>query len=532
MTSLKNLRIIYQLLLLCGVSLTGLIVFGAFSFDTLNTVKIKGPHYREIMQGKDLVADIVPPPLFLVEANLIVHQLAVMDDPKEVQKLIEHGKALKADYETRLRFWRQDLPEGNLKETFTRDLNEPAEAFFRLRDTDLVPAVLAGDLERAAALVAGPLKKSFDEHRAAVLRLVEMATEKIRHDESEAVSVVNSRVGLLVGISVSVVILISVLSWLIARGIVRRLDLTLKAVEALASKNLTHRLEFGSTDELGRMAQGISQATQELRKSISGMGQNAHGIATSSEDLALVSKQMAFDAGETATQVNLVSAAANEVCTNVQTVATAVDEMNASIREVAKNTHQAARVATMAVKSAEVTNSTIAKLGESSTQIGNVIKVITSIAGQTNLLALNATIEAARAGEAGKGFAVVANEVKELAKETAKATDEIGEKIMAIQEDAKGAVQAIGEISKVIAEINDIQNTIASAVEEQAATTNEIGRNAAEAARGSTQIAQNILGVAETAKGTNAAASNMQNAASKLAGLAADLRGFVEQFKC
>src|SRR5687768_2769482 len=122
MPALKNLRIIYQLLLLCGVSLTGLIVFGAFSFDTLNTVKIKGPHYREIMQGKDLVSDIVPPPLFLVEANLAVHQLAVAEDPKEVQQLIDHGKTLKANYEARLHFWRGDLTEGKLKEAFLRDL--------------------------------------------------------------------------------------------------------------------------------------------------------------------------------------------------------------------------------------------------------------------------------------------------------------------------------------------------------------------------------------------------------------------------
>jgi methyl-accepting chemotaxis protein len=188
-------------------------------------------------------------------------------------------------------------------------------------------------------------------------------------------------------------------------------------------------------------------------------------------------------------------------------------------------------VASQAVKVAETTNTTIAKLGESSAEIGQVIKVITSIAQQTNLLALNATIEAARAGEAGKGFAVVANEVKELAKETAKATEDIGRKIEAIQTDTQGAVTAIAEISGIINQINDLQNTIASAVEEQSATTNEIGRNIAEASQGSSEIAQNIGGVAQAAKSTAEGASNSQAAAAELARMAVELQKLVGQFK-
>ena len=167
------------------------------------------------------------------------------------------------------------------------------------------------------------------------------------------------------------------------------------------------------------------------------------------------------------------------------------------------------------------------KLGVSSIEIGKVIKVITSIAQQTNLLALNATIEAARAGEAGKGFAVVANEVKELAKQTAAATEDISQKIEAIQSDTKGAVTSISQIGKVIAQINDISNTIASAVEEQSATTNEIARNATEAAKGSSEISKNITQVSEAAKSTTEGANNTLTAATELAKLAGDLKGIV-----
>jgi methyl-accepting chemotaxis protein len=306
----------------------------------------------------------------------------------------------------------------------------------------------------------------------------------------------------------------------------------LGVVGAAAQGDLTKEVPFKGDDPIGQVAGGLSDFLHDLRKSISAIGQNATALASSSEELTAVSQQMGANAEETAAQANVVSAASEEVSKNVQTVATGTEEMSASIREIAKNANEAAKVATAAVKVAETTNSTVAKLGESSAEIGKVIKVITSIAQQTNLLALNATIEAARAGEAGKGFAVVANEVKELAKETAKATEDISQKIEAIQTDTKGAVEAIGQISQIINQINDISNTIASAVEEQTATTNEIGRNVTEAAKGSAEIAQNITGVAQAAKSTTDGANDTQGAAGQLSKMANELQALVSRFTC
>ena len=237
---------------------------------------------------------------------------------------------------------------------------------------------------------------------------------------------------------------------------------------------------------------------------------------------------MSANAEETAAQANAVAGASEQVSTNVQTVAAGTEEMSASIREIARNAADAAKVAREAVDLAASTNATVTKLGDSSTEVGNVIKVITSIAQQTKLLALNATIEAARAGEAGKGFAVVANEVKELAKETAKATEDISQRIEAIQADSRGAVAAIGKISTTINQINDIQNTIASAVEEQTATTNEMSRNVAEGAKGSNEISRNIAGVATAARDTTAGAAKALESARVLTVMAAELEKLVQ----
>jgi methyl-accepting chemotaxis protein len=268
--------------------------------------------------------------------------------------------------------------------------------------------------------------------------------------------------------------------------------------------------------------------TASLKVTLDSVGSTAQSLASASEELSAVAQQMSSNSEETSAQSNVVAAASEQVSKNVATVATSAEEMSASVKEIAKNANDAARVATSAVKVAEDTNKTVAKLGESSIEIGKVIKVITSIAQQTNLLALNATIEAARAGEAGKGFAVVANEVKELAKQTAAATEDISGKIEAIQGDTKRAVTAIAEIAKVIGQINDISNTIASAVEEQSATTNEIARNATEAAKGSTEISKNITNVSTAAKSTTEGANNTLSAAQELAKLSATLKTIVD----
>ncbi len=310
-----------------------------------------------------------------------------------------------------------------------------------------------------------------------------------------------------------------------------RVQQLLEIVAAAAQGDLCAEVLVQGDDALGQLGEGLVRLLRNLRQSIRAIAGNAQSQSDSSEEMILVGQQMAQDAQQTSDQARTASGASKEVSRNIEGVAEAADRMNVSIKEIARSSTEAAKVASSAVEVAESTNRIISKLGQSSAEIGQIIKVITSIAQQTNLLALNATIEAARAGEAGKGFAVVANEVKELAKQTAKATEDISQKIEAIQNDTRSAVKAISQISQIIDQIHGIQNTIASSVEEQSATTAGIAVNVTEAAMGSAEISQGLLGLAAAAQSTADGVKATRKGADLLAQMAAELQRLVAQFK-
>jgi len=312
------------------------------------------------------------------------------------------------------------------------------------------------------------------------------------------------------------------------QGKVDSLNITLAAA---AAGDLTAQVTVSGSDAIGQMGNAVGKLLGDLRSSIQAIAVNSEALAAAAEELQVVSAQMGGNSAETSRQVGFVSDASVEVSRNVETVSAASEEMSASIKEIARNASEAANVATQAVEAAKITNATVAKLGDSSAEIGQIVKVITGIAQQTNLLALNATIEAARAGEAGKGFAVVANEVKELAKETAKATEDISAKIEAIQNDTHSSVESITGILSIIDQIAEFQDTIAAAVEEQAATTSDIARSVSDASRGSQEITANMHTVAEAADSTANGANDSSRAASELARMATDLQTLVGQFR-
>ncbi len=403
-------------------------------------------------------------------------------------------------------------------------------AYYAMAEQQLFPWADAGDRTRFATVFQEQVRPQttavVEPLQAENVAQSDLAAVRAAADRQDAESALTV---LWTALAVGVVVSAALALWVVRR-LVRTVRSVQRSLEGMATGDLTLSPDAEDRDELGRMAESLGAAQATLREVIVSVVASADAVATSSEELSASSAQISASAGETSAQSGVVAGAAEEVSRNVQTVAAGADQMGASIREISQNANEAARVAASAVTEAETTTAMVTKLGVSSQEIGEVVKTITSIAEQTNLLALNATIEAARAGEAGKGFAVVANEVKELAQETAKATEDIARRVETIQADTSGAVAAIGRISEVIGQINDYQLTIASAVEEQTATTSEMSRSVSEAADGSGQIAANIGGVSGAADATNQALGQTRTAVDELARMASDLRTAVSRF--
>jgi methyl-accepting chemotaxis protein len=321
------------------------------------------------------------------------------------------------------------------------------------------------------------------------------------------------------------------LALLIARRVVASLRSVGQVLDAVASGDLTQTAPTAHGREVREIAVAVNTAATSLRETVGALASSAGVLSTTSVQLASSSDQVSAGAMQVSSQSARAAETAQEVSANVLTVAAASEEMSASIREIAASANEGARVANRAVDVARTTSGTVARLVESSAEIGNVVKVITTIAEQTNLLALNATIEAARAGDAGKGFAVVASEVKDLAQETARATEDISRRVVAIQADTQGAVVAINEIGQIIEQINTYQLAISTSVEEQSLTSEEVTRSVTEAANGSFAIAEDVTQMTVAAADSAAASADSRQAASKLAGLAEELQEIVNRFQ-
>jgi methyl-accepting chemotaxis protein len=362
-------------------------------------------------------------------------------------------------------------------------------------------------------------------------KLTESVAKRSADAQAEATAAAKQgRTMMISGFALALVLAL-VLALIITTSIVDPVRRVAAGLRRLADRDMSTTLEDKGADEMAEMAHAFNDATAAMRDALTGVGERAASLAAASRELSTVSERMDGQATAASDQASSAAGAAEEVSSQVSTVASAAEEMTVSIGEISRSTATAVAVAADAVTSTEATRAAVGELSAASTEIGQIVKTITSIAEQTNLLALNATIEAARAGDAGKGFAVVASEVKDLAQETARASEDIIGKIDAIQVTTERAGEAINQIIEVVSRISEIQQTVAAAVEEQSATTNEINRNVSDLAAGSQQIAGNVAGVAETASATSTDAGATQRAAADLSAMATELQKLVGAFR-
>jgi methyl-accepting chemotaxis protein len=512
MQMLRNWSFSRKLSVLVAVPVVGLGAISLASFDTLSRVKVTGPLYTNIVQNKDLIADILPPPAYIVEAHLVSLQMGNATSIEQVRAFAERQQQLQKDYNARIAFWTDDLADGAMKSTLLGESQEAAQQYFMVLNNEYTPALLAKDDAKANTVLTEKLAPLFDAHRSAIDRVVASATEKASADEKAAIATLASRSAVLWTTTGAVGLLTVVLGWIIARSVTNPLRKMVRVLEGIAGgrESLRPMLDANRNDELGTLAASANRLIAKL-------GEFMASARGASDQVMRSAGELQEHAAQTNDQIVRMS-------TRCREVASAMTEMSASASQVADQAQRASKAAQTAKQTASeggesvsrtmegmrraedaVTQSSqnVQALRDRSEAIGRMIEMINDIADQTNLLALNAAIEAARAGEHGRGFAVVADEVRKLADRTAKTTSEVRESISQIQGEtvrvagamqssatlvregsgsARAAGEQLGAIVHASEHVTEMIGTIAHAASEQSTTTQQVSRSLEEIA--------------------------------------------------
>ncbi len=563
------------------IAIGGFVVAGA-GYYALQQLKVGGPVYGSIVLAKDLVADILPPPEYIIEPYL--EATLALNDPASASERHRRMETLKKEYDSRHAFWEKSPLNAGLKTLLTREAHEPATLFWRLAGQSFFPALESGDIVKAREVYAR-MQDQYGQHRETIDRAVEQANRLAAQAEQEAASTETRLKVMIAALSslIQLLILGSIAGVLF--GLVRPVERIRQAMQTLAGGNLQVDIPYaGVKNEIGGMASTLEvfrdnlretgrlrqeqelseqralqehaeraqaetraaeekQAEEQRRnaerkaelRALANSFEQAVGsivtvVASASAELSTTAEQLTRTAKTTSNQSTTVAAASEESSSNVRNVASAAEQLSYSVKEISQQVHHSNCITSKAAAEAERTSGDVRELACAAEKIGGIVALIGNIASQTNLLALNATIEAARAGEAGKGFNVVAHEVKQLAGQASAAAAEIGSRIAEIQKTSQQTTDAISSVAQTIHEVHAVASSIASSVEEQGAATQEIAQNVQHVSNGAAQVASNIMAVQQSAEDSSSAAAQVLASARELSQQAETLRGEVDKF--
>lgn len=523
----------------------------------LSDVKVGGPLYDKIKLGNDLVADILPPPEYVIESYL--EATLALNNPAQLAAHRDRLVQLKKEYDERREFWSKSDLNPAIKVKLIDQSHREVQRFWTAIEQAFLPALAKADVA-AAAKSYSEVTAAYLAHRALIDDIVKKTNDDNAAIEASVTKRVNAFNMALWSISGLVFLIIGGGLFGVGLGVIEPMTRMTGVMARLAGGKLDTEIpSLNRGDEVGAMARAVQvfrenalrvqamegeqavlkQKAEDDRKAVmsrvadgfeQAIGKIVEAVSSASTEIELAAGSLTKTA-ETNRKLTAAAASASDSSSaNVQSAASASEEMASSVTEIGRQVQQSEKITHAAVRQAERTNERISELSQAAGRIGEVVKMIAAVAEQTNLLALNATIEAARAGDAGRGFAVVASEVKALAAQTAKATEEIGTQINQMQSATQQSVSAIKEISTTIGQISEISTVIAAAVEEQGAATQEIARNVQQAAQGTIQVGDSIADVGRGAANTEAAAEQVHGFARALSNEGNHLKHEVEKF--
>lgn len=492
-----------KLIIQTACALAGIAALLWVSYSTIEEVKITGPLYKQIVQDKDLLADILPPPAYIVESYLVANRMVVETDRDEIEKMAKNLTDLRASYNDRIGVWEKTLESSETKNKLIHDSQAPAQAFYDLVDKQFMPAVRAGKPEEARTILETALRPKYEEHRAAIDDVVKLELSGASEHEDHAIAVLAKDMKVLFGLAGALGLAVGFGSLFIGKSVMKRIPMLINFAESMASGDLTSRLNFHTSDEFGRLGDALDKGVATLSQVVGEVSRNSTEVAGAATEIAAAAEEMSASVGEVARQASAAAESAGKS-----------GEMAVNGGEVVSKTVVEMKQISEAVNT---TAETIAQLGKRGDEIGKVIGVINDIADQTNLLALNAAIEAARAGEHGRGFAVVADEVRKLAERTTRATEEVSSSIKAIQDETRTAV--------------DRMNQGTEQVKEGVSLAEQAGQNLSHIVDGANQVASLITSISAASEQAGAATTQSAQAAQELSNKAENLRQMCSKFK-